>query len=313
MPVVAIVGAGLIGQGWAIVFARAGWRVRLYDVDAGRLAEGRDLVQQQLHALQAQGLLRDAAAAAACVETAATLEAALADAVYVQENSPEQVDVKRALFQTLDALAGPETILASSTSSIPASQFTDHLAQRHRCLVAHPVNPPYLVPVVEISGAPWTGEQAISRTRDILAAVGQRPVVVRKEIEGFILNRLQGALLQEAFRLVRDGVASVEDIDTTVKDGLGLRWSFMGPLETIDLNAPGGIADYCARYGAMYASIGASQAECPVWDGTLVDTLSRERREALPAEDLASRRFWRDEQLMRLMRHKQQQSGETNG
>lgn len=312
MPTAAIVGAGLVGQGWAIVFARAGWQVRLYDVAADRLAEARELVEQQLHALQAHGLLRDAAGIAVRVRTADTLDAALADASYVQENSPERLDVKRALFGELDALAAPETILASSTSSIPASLFTEHLAHRHRCLVAHPVNPPHVIPVVEISGAPWTSSDAVARTREILDAVGQRPVVVRKEIEGFILNRLQGALLQEAFRLVRDGIASVEDIDTTIKDGLGLRWSFMGPLETIDLNAPGGIADYCERYGPMYASIGATQADCPAWDGALVETLSRERRDALAAADLASRRFWRDEQLMRLMRHKQR-NGETDG
>jgi 3-hydroxyacyl-CoA dehydrogenase len=312
MSTVAIVGAGLIGQGWAIVFARAGWQVRLYDVDAGRLLEGRDLVIQQLHALQAHGLLDDAAAVAARVHTTATLDAALAGASYVQENSPEDVALKRALFSKLDALSDPDTVLASSTSSIPASRFTEHLAHRERCLVAHPVNPPYLVPVVEISGAPWTSPQVVARTRDILAGVGQRPVEVRKEVEGFILNRLQGALLQEAMRLVQDGVASVEDIDTTVKDGLGLRWSFMGPLETIDLNAPGGIADYCARYGPMYASIGATQSACPPWTGELLETLSRERRALLDEKDLAARRFWRDEQLMRLMRHKQE-GGETNG
>ncbi|OZI19175.1 3-hydroxyacyl-CoA dehydrogenase [Bordetella genomosp. 9] len=312
MSIAAIVGAGLVGQGWAIVFARAGWQVRLHDVDADRLPEACDLIERQLHALQAHGLLQDAAGIARRVEAAVTLESALAGAAYVQENSPERVEAKRMLFARMDALTGPDTILASSTSSIPASLFTGDLVHRERCLVAHPVNPPYLVPVVEISGAPWTSAQAIARTRDILNAVGQRPVVVRKEIEGFILNRLQGALLQEAMRLVRDGVASVEDIDTTVKDGLGLRWAFMGPLETIDLNAPEGIADYCARYGAMYASIGASQSEAPAWDAALLETLSRERRAALPAEELASRRFWRDEQLMRLMRHKQR-SGDNDG
>jgi 3-hydroxyacyl-CoA dehydrogenase len=312
MSTVAIVGAGLIGQGWAIVFARAGWHARLYDVDAARLEQGRDLVVRQLHVLQTHGLLDDANAIAARVQATSTLHAALAGAVYVQENSPEDVALKRELFTKLDALADPDAILASSTSSIPTSRFTEHLAHRERCLVAHPVNPPYLIPVVEISGAPWTSPQVVARARDILAGVGQRPVEVRKEIEGFILNRLQGALLQEAMRLVQDGVASVEDIDTTVKDGLGLRWSFMGPLETIDLNAPAGIADYCARYGPMYASIGATQAVCPEWTDALVDTLSRERRALLGEEELTARRFWRDEQLMRLMRHKQE-SGDTNG
>nr|WP_313658166.1 3-hydroxyacyl-CoA dehydrogenase [Achromobacter ruhlandii] len=310
----AIIGTGLIGQAWAIVFARQGWQVRLYDVDAAMLAEADALIRRQLDALQAHGLLRDAAAAAARIEVAASLPEALAGARYIQENSPERRDLKRDLFARLDAAADPDAIIGSSTSSIPASEFTEDLPGRARCLVAHPVNPPYLIPVVELCPAPWTSEAAMQAARDIMLDIGQKPVTMRREIEGFILNRLQGALLHEAFRLAAAGIASAEDIDTTVKDGLGLRWSFMGPFETIDLNAPGGIADYCARYGGLYQSIGASQREPVPWGGALVEALAAERRGLLPAEDLTARRYWRDEQLMRLMRHKQQQdNGDENG
>jgi L-gulonate 3-dehydrogenase len=309
----AIIGTGLIGQAWAIVFARQGWQVRLYDVNAAMLAEAGALIRRQLDALQAHGLLRDAAAAAR-IEVAASLPEALAGARYIQENSPERRDLKRELFARLDAAADPDAIIGSSTSSIPASEFTEDLPGRARCLVAHPVNPPYLIPVVELCPAPWTSEAAMQAARDIMLDIGQKPVTMRREIEGFILNRLQGALLQEAFRLAAAGIASAEDIDTTVKDGLGLRWSFMGPFETIDLNAPGGLADYCARYGGLYQSIGASQREPVPWDGALVEALAAERRGLLPAEDLTTRRYWRDEQLMRLMRHKQQQdNGDENG
>ncbi len=308
----AIIGTGLIGQGWAIVFARMGWEVRLYDVNAAMLAEARTLILQQLRELETQGLLEGADAVVQRVQAAASLRDALEGACYVQENSPEKVEIKRALFAELDALAEPDAVIGSSTSSIPASQFTDHLAGRQRCLVAHPVNPPYLIPVVELCPAPWTSPEALAAAREVMAGIGQKPVVVRREIEGFILNRLQGALLQEAFRLAAAGIASAEDIDTTVKDGLGLRWSFMGPFETIDLNAPGGIADYCQRYGGLYQSIGATQGECVPWEGALVDALADERRGLLPHEDLARRRFWRDEKLMRLMRHKQC-NGDNNG
>lgn len=307
----AIIGTGLIGQGWAIVFARMGWEVRLHDVNAAMLAEARALILQQLRVLETQGLLDNADAIVDRVQVSASLQEALHGASYIQENSPESVEIKRALFSELDALAEPHAIIGSSTSSIPASQFTEHLAGRHRCLVAHPVNPPYLIPVVELCPAPWTSPEALSGARDVMTGIGQKPVLVRREIEGFILNRLQGALLQEAFRLASQGIASAEDIDTTVKDGLGLRWSFMGPFETIDLNAPGGLADYCRRYGGLYQSIGASQGDCVAWEGALVDALSEERRALLPEEDLAARRFWRDEKLMRLMRHKQH--GDNNG
>lgn len=308
----AIIGTGLIGQGWAIVFARQGWQVRLHDVNATMLAEARALILQQLRELEAQGLLTDADAIIGRVHIADSLADAVKGACYIQENSPEKLEIKRALFSALDAAAEPDAVIGSSTSSIPASQFTDHLPGRHRCLVAHPVNPPYLIPVVELCPAPWTSADALQRASDIMTAIGQKPVRLRREIEGFILNRLQGALLHEAFRLAKEGIASAEDIDTTVKDGLGLRWSFMGPFETIDLNAPGGIADYCARYGGLYQSIGADQTECVAWDEPLVQALADERRRLLPQEDLAKRRFWRDEKLMRLMRHKQQ-DGDKHG
>jgi len=308
----AIIGTGLIGQGWAIVFARMGWEVRLHDVNAAMLAEARGLILQQLRELEAQGLLKDAEAIGARVHVASSLADALKGASYIQENSPENVEIKRALFAELDAAAEPDAIIGSSTSSIPASEFTGHLARRHRCLVAHPVNPPYLIPVVELCPAPWTSPEAVESARAVMAGIGQKPVLVRREIEGFILNRLQGALLHGAFRLASAGIASAEDIDATVKDGLGLRWSFMGPFETIDLNAPGGIADYCARYGGLYQSIGATQGEAVAWDGALVDALAEERRGLLSQEDLAKRRFWRDEKLMRLMRHKQD-NGDNNG
>lgn len=310
----AIIGTGLIGQAWAIVFARQGWQVRLYDVNPAMLAEAGALIRRQLDELQAHGLLSDAAAAAARIEVAASLPEALAGARYIQENSPERLDLKRDLFAQLDAAAEPDAIIGSSTSSIPASEFTEGLPGCQRCLVAHPVNPPYLIPVVELCPAPWTSEAAMQAARDIMLDIGQKPVTMRREIEGFILNRLQGALLHEAFRLAAAGIASAEDIDTTVKDGLGLRWSFMGPFETIDLNAPGGIADYCARYGGLYQSIGATQGQAVPWEGALVEALAAERRDLLPADDLTARRYWRDEQLMRLMRHKQQQdNGDENG
>ena len=138
--------------------------------------------------------------------------------------------------------ARPDAVLASSTSGIPASAFTEGLAGRARCLVAHPVNPPYLVPLVELCPAPWTDAAVVSRTRALMTSAGQVPATVNKEMDGFALNRLQGALLAEAFRLVADDVISPTDLDALVKHGLGLRWSFMGPLETIDLNAPGGLA-----------------------------------------------------------------------
>lgn len=301
---IGIIGSGLIGQAWAIVFARAGLRVRMWDRDVEALKQAKSLVAEQLHALQAQELVTDASQAIEQITIADSLASALDGVTYVQENLPENLDIKREIFARMDDLAAPNTVLASSTSGISASAFTESLTGRHRCLVAHPVNPPYLIPVVEICGTPWTDPQVIATTGDLMSRLGQKPVMVKHEIEGFVLNRLQGALLREAFRLVEQGVVSVQDLDTTVKDGLGLRWSFMGPFETIDLNAPAGLADYCHRYGPMYQRIFDHLGDAKPWSKDLINSIEAQRREALPTTELTARRLWRDERLMGLMRHK---------
>jgi 3-hydroxyacyl-CoA dehydrogenase len=305
---IAIIGAGLIGRAWSIVFARAGHPVALYDIDPKAAEASLATIRGNLDDLAANGLIDDAAAVLARIKPAATLKDALGGAAYVQENGPENLGIKREIFAALDALAPPETVLASSSSALSTSLFTETLAGRSRCLVVHPVNPPYLLPLVELSPAPWTDAATVERSRALMERVGQVPVVLRREIPGFLLNRLQGALLQEAFRLVDAGYASLEDIDKTIKDGLGLRWSFMGPFETIDLNAPGGIADYLRRYGPAYHEMAetASGAEMP-WSAALIARIETERRESLPAGKLDERQAWRDRRLMALLVHKRQQ------
>ena len=301
---IAVVGAGLIGRAWAIVFARAGHPVALFDADRAALQASLVALDTSLDDLAAAGLLAEPPAAVRLrIAPVPTLAGALDGAAYVQENIAENLAEKRALFAEMDRLVAPDAILASSTSTIPASQWSEGLAGRARCLVAHPVNPPHLVPLVELSPAPWTSAAVVARTRALHEAVGQVPIVVNREIQGFILNRLQGALLAEAFRLHADGYVSAEDIDKTVRDGLGLRWSFMGPFETIDLNAPAGLVQYCARYGGLYYEM-AQQQTPRRWDDALVRRIESERRALLPAEALPARGEWRDRRLMQLIAHK---------
>ena len=307
MTTIAVIGAGLIGRAWSIVFARAGFDVALWDPAPAAVPAACGFIAARLPELHAAGLLAETAETVlARVRPAATLAAALVRADHVQENGPERVADKAALFAELDRLAPPGAVLASSTSGIPASAFTATLAGRARCLVAHPVNPPYLIPLVELCPTPWTDPTTLARTRDLMRRAGQAPVTVAKEVAGFALNRLQGALLAEAFRLVADGVISPEDLDATVKHGLGTRWSFMGPFETIDLNAPGGLADYCARYGVLFAQM--QQEMTPMaWDAALVARLHAARREALAEPDVPARHAWRDRRLMALAAHKADQ------
>jgi len=301
---IGVVGAGLIGRAWSLVFARAGCQVGVGDPSV----EVRDALPERLAAdaalLERHGLLDDPAAALARIRIAPSVEDAVGDAELVQENGPEDVDVKRALFETLDRVAPRNAILASSTSAIVASRFTEALPGRERCLVAHPVNPPHLVPLVELCGAPWTTQEVMGRCHALYRAVGQVPVVVKREIEGFVLNRLQGAVLAEAFRLVGEGVISPEDLDRTMSDGLGTRWSFLGPFATIDLNAPGGMADYCERYTGFYRRLaGDPPGEEAFGQANVQEVLARWPHDPDP-DRLAAATQERNERLAALAAHK---------
>ena len=302
---VAIIGAGLIGRSWAIVFAGGAFDVALYDVGLDIAEKARGLVTQGLSDLAELGLIDNPKTAAARVRVAGNLADALDAVDLVQESLPESIETKRSIFAELDRLAAPETILASSTSTIVASLFTQSLKGRHRCLVAHPVNPPHLIPLVELVGTPWTAPEIVAKARAIYQAVGQAPIIVKREIEGFILNRLQAVLLSEAFRLVEDGYVTPQDLDKTLKDGLGLRWSFMGPFETIELNAPRGIPDYCRRYGASLSALSA--ANPAIYGGENLDRILAQWDKVLTPDQVAARMRWRDRRLAALRAHQRSQ------
>jgi len=304
---IAIVGAGLIGCSWANVFARAGWRVLVWDPSADQRASAHGRIARCLADLQAHELVQDATAAAARVQITARLEDAVHAADYVQESGPEVLEVKRETFAALDAIAPAHCVLASSTSAIVPSLFTESLTGRARCIVAHPVNPPHLAPVVELCGAPWTSEETKTRAGAVMQRVGQAPIDVRREIDGFVLNRLQAALLTEAFRLVQDGIVSPRDLDRTVADGLGLRWAFMGPFETIELNAPGGIPDYCARYVGWFRRYMADAPSPSVWDDANWAKVVAAWGKSPTEQEIAEKSAWRDNRLAALVAHKRAQ------
>jgi 3-hydroxyacyl-CoA dehydrogenase len=300
---VAVLGAGSIGAAWAIVFAAAGLRVNLQDTDGERLEHSRAGIRARLEDLLAHGLVVEPAdAVLARIQFLSDLPRALAGAAYVQECVPEDLDLKRRLFTDLDRLAAPEAILASSSSFLPASAFAGELAGRARCLVVHPGNPPYLLRVAELVPAPFTAADVVERTAVLLTACGMVPVRLEREIEGFVFNRLQGALLREAYCLVRDGIASVADIDRIVRDGLGLRWSVIGPFETADLNTRGGIAQHAQRMGPAYQRMGRERGQNDPWMEQLVAQVVAERRAILPLEGWEERLAWRDKALMAILR-----------
>jgi L-gulonate 3-dehydrogenase len=296
MDKIAIVGCGLVGSSWALVFARAGLRVSVYDPVPAAVDAALDYVQTSAKVLRDFGLLPDQTVhqIAALVTPAASIAEVMRGASYVQESAPESRELKSELYKNLGMLADQNTVLASSTSALPASSFTGDINARERVIVAHPINPPHLVPLVEIVPSPWTSPDVVRRTEALMRRVGQTPIMLNREIDGFVANRLQSAVLAEAFRLVADGICSVKEIDAAITDGLGLRWFFLGPFATIDLNAKGGVADYCSKLGPMYYRLAKSQADPRDWNKDLVAKVESQCREVTRADRLEARKEWRD-------------------
>lgn len=308
MKKIAIVGSGFIGRAWAISFARAGHQVVLWDKDPSQPGAAIDYIADVLNDLDAQDLLNGQAPkeVLARLSTEADLGSALQGAEHIQENTPERLEIKQAVFSELDTLADPGAVIASSTSALLPSRFTEHLKGRDRCLVVHPINPPYLIPAAEVVPSPWTSLEVMEKTRKLMLEAGQSPIMMKKEIDGFVMNRMQAALMEEAFRLVESGHASIEDVDIGIREGLATRWAFMGPFETIDLNAPAGVRDYVERYDGLFTNLYGQMNYRANWTGPVLDTIEEDRRKVLSADELEQRQKWRDRRLMALAAHKRQ-------
>ena len=216
----------------------------------------------------------------------------------MQECAPENLELKQAVFEDLGRRAPDDAVFASSSSALTASQIAGELSCRDRCLVAHPGNPPYLLPVVELVPAPFTAPSTVDLAEALLREVGMSPVRVQREVEGFVFNRLQGAVLREAYCLVRDGVATPEDIDRLMRDGLGRRWSILGPFEVAELNTRGGIDAHAELLGPAYARMGAERGQSDPWTEELVATVSKAVQRRFPRDAWAENVEWRDRALM---------------
>jgi 3-hydroxyacyl-CoA dehydrogenase len=302
----AIIGTGLIGRGWAIVFARAGFDVRFWDQNPGAAEDALTRTVHALKDMQEAGLVEEMRGVEGRLSVHADLGDALRGAAWAQESIVENVDAKRSLFTLMDAAADGNAILASSTSAILGSLFLSHLPGRSRCIVAHPANPPHLMPVVEVAPSAWHSQDFVERCCALLRRVGQKPVVIRKEVVGFVMNRLQAAVVGEAMALVADGVVDPDGLDDIMKHSLGLRWSFLGPFETMDLNAPAGFYDYATRYGGTYAKTAQDLKVAREWTTDAMERIEAARRKAVPMDKVGERQLWRDKRLMRLLRHRQE-------
>jgi 3-hydroxybutyryl-CoA dehydrogenase len=226
---ITIIGAGLMGHGLAQVFADAGHAVAIHDPDPGVLAEAPSRVAANL-----QTLGRDPQAAER-IALHDTLAAAVAHADWVFEAAPERPELKQQIFAQLEEHAPPEAVLATNTSVIPVAVVAENVRSAERVVGTHWWNPPYLIPIVEVVQAERTDIETIERTMGLLQRAGKDPVHVRRDVPGFVGNRLQHALWREAIALVADGVCDAETVDRVVKGTFGRRSAIMGPLETADL------------------------------------------------------------------------------
>ncbi len=308
MTKIATIGCGLIGQGWATVFAQAGFDVAMYDASAETAERALKSMETRVADLVEFDLVSASEAPAILqrITIAHDLEDALHGTAYIQESGPERLDLKREITRSLDAIAAPDVPIGSSTSGIAASRYCEDMTGRHRCLVVHPINPPHLIPAVEIVPTLWTDAKIVSDVTDLMRACHRETIVLSEEIDGFVVNRLQGALLEEAFKLVGSGIVSAADLDKAICDGLGLRWSFMGPMQTIHLNAPEGIAQYVERYGDMYRGFGIGPYEDVNWADIVENRLRSELDARIPVADIPAAQADRDRKLMALLRHKAQ-------
>nr|WP_246400270.1 3-hydroxyacyl-CoA dehydrogenase NAD-binding domain-containing protein [Rhizobium metallidurans] len=255
---IGIVGFGVIGQRWAAAFSHAGHSVRVYDRSADQEAGFRQLLPSLLADLDAVRPPRDTEPGE--IVLFASMADAMAGVDFVQENGPENLEIKRTLLPQIEACVGDDVIIASSSSALLVSEMQTECRIPGRIVLGHPFNPAHLMPLVEVVGGKLTDSEAVVAAKALYEEIGKKPVVMNREITGHLALRLMGAMWREAIALVRDGVASVEDVDRAFVYGPGPKWTLQGSFISNQLNATG-MEDFLRKYGPTYQAI---------WD-TLLD------------------------------------------
>lgn len=301
---VAVIGAGTIGTGWAAFYLSKGLEVNLHDIDetAARTAARR--AGEILELLSARGLAPGGVARAGdrltiCVELAAAVDGV----DFVQEAVLERYDVKTPVVVALDDITPGTVIIASSSSGLLMSQIQPHLRRfPERCLIAHPIHPVYLVPLVELVPGSHTDPKRIAEARRFFESLGKVPVVLTREIPGYLENRMAAALWREAVDLVHEGIASVEDVDKAITAGPGLRYALLGPLMVYHLGGgSGGVRHFVKHLGPALSEWWTDMRAWTEIPPGAVDALDAGLRDAMKGRTIAELETWRDERLVRLL------------
>ena len=296
----ACIGLGVVGRAWAVVFAKAGSTVTLFDNNEEEI-ETRALpaISDTLELLDRADLLSEAPERILDrIHPKQSIEDAVRGTHYVQESVREDIEIKRSVFAEIAAYADAACILASSTSALKGSDFLSSIPHPERALVAHPVNPPSLIPLVELCGSAQTSRETISAAQQFLTRMEMQPIIVKKEIDGFILNRLQYTLVAEAMHLVGEGYCDAGDIDRVMTRGLALRWASIGPFETAHLNSTNGFRGFVDQLGPMMKQMGRSARTDYDWDSELADAIHEKLAERCPVSEIADRQRWRDGRIL---------------
>ncbi|PVD19038.1 hypothetical protein C0Q70_21597 [Pomacea canaliculata] len=300
--------SGLVGRSYAMLFASAGYDVRVYDASKEQLQRAVADMEQQLSALAADGLQRGCLTVQqtmAHVTATDSLEDCVTGARYIQECVPEDKDLKRGVWQKIDdMMESSDVVMASSTSGIVPSLLSDHLRHRHRFLVAHPANPPMLNPMVELVPAPWTDPSAVAEARTLMEQVGQVPIVLKREIEGFVQARIQAAIFHVAWQLIAEDYVDPLDVETAMHEGVGAWYAFMGPFSAEHINANGWL-DLCSKYAQVVHRVQQTFSPPQPMQGPAATRLARELERWTPRDRLAERCAWRDRCMAALLRLRQ--------
>jgi 3-hydroxyacyl-CoA dehydrogenase len=302
---VACVGAGLIGQGWATLFSSAGLEVILQDVTETVLEKSMKGIRSNLMFFEANHFLKPGEADAALkrIEMSTLIGEAVRNVDYVQESVPDDYDFKKQVFREMDIAAPEHAILASSSSGLLMTKIQKATTRPQRCVLVHPVLPVYLIPLVEIAGGDQTSRETLSAAYDFMKRLGKIPVLLKREVPGYIINRLQAALLREAIDLVDKDVASVEDVDKAFCMGIGLRDPIVGPFLRIHL-AGGGIERFIENFSQSYRHRWETMETWTSIPPSAEKKMIRAVREmeVIRTKTLEEINHWRDEMLVKVLK-----------
>lgn len=304
----ACIGAGVIGRSWALLFALRGNEVVLYDISNDILDDALKTIEAYLKTLRSEAVIKNDETinyTLKRIKITVNFDDAVRDVSYIQESVPEDLDLKKRIFKEMDAKTPSSTILASSTSGLSISEIQQDLRNPERCIIVHPINPPHLIPLVEIVPGDKTSESVVRKTYDLMSKLGKVPVIVRKEVPGFIFNRLAAALWREALDLIDNNVATVEDIDKVVSAGLGLRWAVMGPFLTYHFGGGrGGLEYFIDHLGKSFSMWWSTMA---TWTSIPYTAAKKAIKGVKDMEVVKRKSFeelltWRDKRLIKIVK-----------